>query len=114
MKRLLVFLLLLALPLQYAWAVAGAYCTHEQSFATSHFGHHPHQHQTQGDEDPTGSGLKIHTDCASCHVGTCAMVDEVTGLAAHAVMAAVPSSTTVIPSSAPPVEPERPKWPFAV
>ena len=60
MRRFAVFLLLVALPLQYSWAAVGAYCQHEGSAAQWHFGHHVHKHD-QGDQKPG-----MHADCAAC------------------------------------------------
>jgi len=73
MRRWLVVIMLLVLPLQFAWAAAAPYCAHEAAGATSkHPGHHQHVHQGSGEstteagDDAVGSGSG-HTDCASCH-----------------------------------------------
>jgi hypothetical protein len=42
MKRLLLILLLIALPFQVSWAAVGAYCQSEKTTASQHFGHHKH------------------------------------------------------------------------
>jgi cytochrome c5 len=77
MRRWLLVLLLLVLPLQFAWAAAAPYCAHEATPAASkHPGHHQHVHQGGSDvakagDDGNGIGTD-HTDCASCHAGAAA------------------------------------------
>ncbi len=69
--------MLLALPLQFAWAAAAPYCAHEAAaVASKHPGHHQHVHQGGSDvakagDDGAGIGTH-HTDCASCHAGAAA------------------------------------------
>ena len=79
MRRWLVVLMLLVLPLQFAWAAAAPYCAHEAASAASkHPGHHQHVHQ--GGSDATKAGYDggslgaNHTDCESCHGGAAAML----------------------------------------
>lgn len=68
MKRLILILLLALVPLQFAWAAAGAYCQHEQGSSSFHFGHHAHTHQTKNDSpDSKTKQVKAHPDCGSCH-----------------------------------------------
>lgn len=68
MKKLLVFLLVVILPFQFAWAGVGVYCQHETGQAAQHFGHHDHQHKSLGDQGKSESG-KINpsadNDCSS-------------------------------------------------
>lgn len=64
MKRLFLILLLVLMPLQAAWAVGAAYCSHDEK--TMHPGHHVHKHAPsagQGDDDP---GAHCD-DCDACH-----------------------------------------------
>lgn len=69
--------MLLALPLQFAWAAAAPYCAHEAAaHAVKHPGHHQHVHQDDGvpatgDGDDGGPAAN-HIDCASCHTGAAA------------------------------------------
>lgn len=71
-KKFLLILLLVILPFQFSWAVAGAYCQHEQGAASQHFGHHAHQHQGKADISNTkGDAGKFHSDCSSCHGAGC-------------------------------------------
>ncbi|MBF8178743.1 MAG: cobalt-zinc-cadmium resistance protein [Burkholderiaceae bacterium] len=60
-KKLLIILMLLALPLQFTWAAAAAYCQHENATAGAHFGHHKHQEDTELPGDNPQS-LKVHKD----------------------------------------------------
>lgn len=77
MRRLVFILLMVVLPVQWAWASAASVCAHEEQ--GSHFGHHDHAHQKAAhpgdspDGDPTGS-LSEHPDCGSCHGMTTAVV----------------------------------------
>ena len=72
MRRWLVVIMLLVLPLRFAWAAAAPYCAHEAAGATSkHPGHHQHVHQGGNETTETGDGAagsgSGHPDCASCH-----------------------------------------------
>lgn len=75
MRRWLVIVILLVLPLQFTWGAAAPYCAHEAaSAANAHPGHHQHLHQggsnaTKAGDDGADVGAK-HPDCASCHAGT--------------------------------------------
>lgn len=115
MKRLLILFMLLILPLQATWAVASAYCQHEQGTATQHFGHHAHQHQA-ADKDKSDGGLQasFHADCAFCHLGCVGVVTSSLD---------TPSIAAVSPAVSPEISflpaiflegPERPKWASAV
>ncbi|MBU0588332.1 MAG: DUF2946 family protein [Gammaproteobacteria bacterium] len=68
MRRLLLILFLLALPLQFTWGAAARYCSHETVDSVSHFGHHSHVHQTAVSDsaEPLASG--DDTDCGYCHL----------------------------------------------
>lgn len=67
MRRLLLAVLMLWLPLQGAWAAAAAYCRHEP--AAQHLGHHAHRH---GAGAPMAadiqSGALADVDCGVCHL----------------------------------------------
>lgn len=81
MRRWLTILLLLVLPVQFAWSAAAAYCQHEQIPARTHIGHHAHEHEAQGSDGSKASGqhlgdksttkaLKLlgDNDCGYCHL----------------------------------------------
>ncbi|HEU4776403.1 MAG TPA: cobalt-zinc-cadmium resistance protein [Telluria sp.] len=68
MKRLILIILLALVPLQFAWAAAGAYCLHEEGTSSLHFGHHAHTHQAKSDSSDSKTKVnKAHLDCSSCH-----------------------------------------------
>ncbi len=75
MRRFFVYLLLIVLPLQFSWAAASAYCSHESGSGAMHFGHHIHKH-TENDTAEIkvfGKAAKLsHADCATCHFGCAA------------------------------------------
>ena len=71
-KKLLLILLLLALPFQYSWAAAAAYCQHEKTHI-SHFGHHSHQHAAHAVKlaekaDEKSKLPALDNDCGYCHL----------------------------------------------
>ncbi|SPC20176.1 cation efflux protein, CzcI family [Cupriavidus taiwanensis] len=79
MQRLLLVLLALVLPLQFAWAGAAAYCGHEvAASAKAHFGHHEHRHQAgSGMQDPSADPAQdkaklnlADPDCGVCHIAS--------------------------------------------
>jgi hypothetical protein len=73
MLRWVIIFLLMFLPLQATWAVAGSYCQHETGQAAQHFGHHAHRHHEAKTADhghekksKPNSGAPDN-DCGSCH-----------------------------------------------
>lgn len=69
MKKLLLILLLAVLPLQYTWAAAAVYCTHENAQTTKHFGHHSHQHDAaDAKADSPDKKPGADNDCGTCHM----------------------------------------------
>jgi hypothetical protein len=72
MKRIFLIFLLMMLPLQFSWAIAGTYCAHEEA-AAPHFGHHVHKHdetrdgETRDDGEHGTTKLQADTDCDYCH-----------------------------------------------
>lgn len=81
MRRWLLTLLLVLLPLQSVWAEAAAYCRHERGAANGlsmlsaerHWGHHEHQHGSAApaaDADDASALLAgADVDCNVCHAG---------------------------------------------
>ncbi|WP_283441376.1 cation efflux protein, CzcI family [Noviherbaspirillum suwonense] len=72
MKKYLLILMLFALPFQYSWAAAAAYCQHETTH-TSHFGHHSHHHVAQAEKlaeksDEKSKLATLDDDCGYCHL----------------------------------------------
>nr|WP_316643070.1 cation efflux protein, CzcI family [uncultured Roseateles sp.] len=76
MRRCVLVLMLLVLPFQFSWAAAAAYCRHEGGVAVQHFGHHQHEHGSQGKADDGAKSLKnkastiVDDDCSICHLST--------------------------------------------
>lgn len=109
MKRLVLMLMMLMMPLQFTWAAVNAYCQHETSAAAQHFGHHDHKHAQSAEKDDSTPG-KVHSDCGYCHLAqTCAAVPAVS------MPAFVCDGMAVGPQSEIPLSyfsdgPERPKW----
>lgn len=77
MRRWLLLLMLVVLPMQFASAAAATYCRHEPGVA-KHFGHHEHRHDPSGDQkhslDSVGDDSQKSTglgdsDCEYCHLG---------------------------------------------
>lgn len=71
MRRWFALVLLCLFSLQTSWAVAAAYCQHEQAWGeAAHFGHHTHDH---GDEEALANDASSDTsinadhDCHACH-----------------------------------------------
>ena len=112
MKRLLLVLTMLMLPLQFTWAAVNVYCQHETGAAAQHFGHHEHKHQAEGADsaDAKALGGGIDGDCAACHASCAAAL---TGIAAVPLMATTFVDHPWYPgvlASPPTVQPERPNW----
>jgi len=113
MRRLLVLVFALLLPLQFAWGVAAAYCQHEVSTsqgAAAHFGHHEHVHHGEP-KKPAAGKLVIDSDCGACHgSGTAAPSVAISVTDALPVMEKASGSLTLGHPSAPGGPPERPQW----
>ena len=77
-RKLFFLVLLLILPVQFAWAAAAGYCRHETGEATKHFGHHEHQHCTAQDgvskDSKAPSSLGADSDCGVCHLSAAQLV----------------------------------------
>ena len=116
MRRLLLILFILALPLQFTWGAAARYCTHETGDSVSHVGHHSHVHKTAVAD--TGSAEPLANsddpDCGYCHLG-CAQP-----LASSAPSVMVTSESVYVPPESVPNSYrvpdwiERPNWSLAV
>lgn len=110
MHRWLSLILLVLLPLQMAWAVAGANCQHEPAVQAQHFGHHLHAHQAQDQDTEDAAPDAQHADCGSCLI-------SLLSLPSH------PPMTRALPVTSPQIDhlnprlrfrpntpPERPDW----
>ena len=112
MKRVLLILFVLLLPLESIWAAAGAFCGHEQDAgAQQHFGHHADQHQhAPAGADSTATSLAV-TDCGECHFGQCCFMLTSFNLKATATPVVYAVARMGSPPTHPNARPERPKWP---
>lgn len=110
MKKLLLLLLLVVLPLQATWTLAAGYCSHEGNLGSGHFGHHQHQaHADTSDDLPTGNSSAV--DHASCHASPAGMLFS--AILAPALTVTSDAHQTLHHLSPKFVyldEPERPKW----
>lgn len=112
MRRLLLIVLMLWLPLQSSWAAAAGLCRHEQGAAAQHFGHHEHRHHaapgTAGIDTQAGasSALMLDDDCALCHLGCAVSLPS----AAHLVLVATPAG--LAPAQAVPLHSHIPSVPL--
>lgn len=82
MKKLLLIVLLVLVPFQISWAMAGDYCQHENGPVAAHFGHHAHHHQSKADQPDSKNTAKLnkmHSDCGSCHTSLLALLLELDG-----------------------------------
>ncbi|WP_455288604.1 cation efflux protein, CzcI family [Cupriavidus necator] len=122
MQRVLLILLALVLPLQFAWAGAAAYCRHEvAASAKVHLGHHEHQHKadsgkagghTEGRAGDTDKLALGDPDCGVCHIASLpfARADAQDVQAMHRVEMA-PAVPPPRFSSHSARAPDRPQWP---
>lgn len=114
MKRLLLILLLIALPYQSSWAEVAVYCQHEEA-SSFHFGHHEHQHElAQTDSEHGDNSIELHADCSTCHGLAAAVPSPLPSepISAPSVQAYLGSTSQI--KSLLPVRPEKPKWGLAV
>ncbi len=114
MRRFVALVLLCLFSLQASWAVAAAYCEHESSPDAAHFGHHVHDHATDGPQqdlpDDSPGALAADLDCHACHACTACMTPGAPGvaLAPNGTSQSAHQDPTL---PAPPLEPlDRPDW----
>ncbi|THF66099.1 hypothetical protein E6C76_04360 [Pseudothauera nasutitermitis] len=108
MKRLLLILLAVLLPVQSALAALDAYCALEDPAPLAaacmdacHRG---------GDAGGEDGSARLHPDCHSCHLAQFAMVAAAPPLAPSARADAHAGEAPGFLASHPPARPERPKW----
>jgi len=122
MRRLLILLFAIVLPLQFTWASAAAYCDHgreqQREHATGdapgwHFGHHAHQHEGDGGGTKSKAAAKLpDADCAVCHfAGTNVMLPVTAQPASHLFVTLRYRMLPVDYGSIPARTPDRPQWP---
>jgi len=110
-KRLLLILMLLVLPLQSTWAVVATYCQHEKEVMTTHFGHHEHEHAEDDAAGTEQSSATTHPDCLNCHGAAAGMAIAPSAFAGslRLTKALLSRSARLLPAPIP-HRPERPKW----
>lgn len=108
MRRIVMLCLVLLLPVQWTWAAAAAYCTHETSSTAQHLGHHEHKHRADTSGKTSASKLVVDDDCTLCHLSGLQWVDM--GMAPLLAVDLAPPSieSGVVFSSHIPIGPERP------
>jgi hypothetical protein len=117
MRRWLLLLFAVLLPMQLAWGAASAYCQHESappgaSVPASHIGHHVHEHEGDREQAPAGK-LAVDTDCATCHATGTPAIEPGTlwgALTLQPIGAGGLSPASAF-SSALARAPDRPQWP---
>ena len=113
-RRYFAVLLLLLVPLQLGWSVAGAYLNHQAAgeMLADHSGHHSHPQQMDGassQPDPVTQDSSIAA-CDACHAVCCFMLPDVMQVPAIVVASSGNIGDRVhfrLPFLA---RPERPQW----
>jgi hypothetical protein len=116
MRRQFIIALLALLPLQFSWAAVAAYCGHESTALTQHFGHHEHEHAgpastfEPADAADRDGVVAIDFDCGHCHASCCSLPAAAVStaklaLASHPAAPATGAVRTVAQSP-----PDRPQW----
>ncbi|TAK85306.1 MAG: hypothetical protein EPO01_13610 [Aquabacterium sp.] len=120
MRRWLVTLLVLLLPIQFTWVVAAPYCKHETAVRVAHFGHHSHEHKdTFGTESSKaaktdgGSQDAVDYDCELCHLTTANLEPGPTPTVAHGIGSTAHYAWEHPWSSRDPDRLDRPNWRLA-
>jgi hypothetical protein len=78
MKRALLILLMLLLPLQFSFAAASAYCADESVKTAEHFGHHEHGDEkviAEADVEKSAGDSDCHFCHSACANSPIAMAD---------------------------------------
>jgi len=85
-RRFFASILLLLLPLQFAFAAAAPYCALEKVTVASHFGHHEHSNAPAPQPVDDRSDQGTLDECGVCHLG-CGQIH--TTVASHSALPAV-------------------------
>jgi hypothetical protein len=119
MRRWLVLLLLVLLPLQFSWAAVASYCVHENGAAADHLGHHDHVSDHQGvgvadtaatDEVDSSSTSASGADRGHCDGYSVGVLDLPTSFQPLSVTSAPPSLHDTPSAEHVPAQPQRPQW----
>ncbi len=111
MKRLLLLLLNLLLPLQFSWAALSPYCGDEHALVPTHAvheGHGDHHHAQAVADEPDNADLT--PECGHCHGHLTPLPQTVTqALRMRQSTTWLEASTAATPARTGP-RPERPQW----
>ena len=111
MPRVFALFLAFTLLFQTSWAVAATYCAHEASpKAALHFGHHAHVHKAADGKDTSGGKIAADADCVFCHAAQPALASAPFTCVSPDIPKAANFDQPCMSTSAPPREPERPRW----
>ncbi len=113
MRRLLMILMLMLMPLQLSWAAVASYCQHETGVAASHIGHHEHEHQANAvepDPDNAKSLGTLDADCGFCHACGATIVSSIRDVSQISVVSRFATRHHDRAGSAFLSRPERPNW----
>ena len=112
MRRLVLLLVVLILPLQLAWGAAAGYCQHEAGPDSQHFGHHEHVHKADPGKASGTADWGQDNDCGTCHAaGATALTSSAAPLHLSVVFSRAPILEAFRrPPAPPPHAPERPQW----
>jgi hypothetical protein len=119
MRRCIVVLLLVLLPLQFSWAAVAGYCELASNSVAGHPGDHDHAahaHDAKaGDsgaqaasEDGTSAAPDL--DCGHCHGHCAAVLDVLDGLQTAVPRGAAPTLGELHHAEHTPAQPDRPQW----
>ena len=110
MRRWLMILILLCMPLQFSLAAVSAYCEHENGSTAQHAGHHHEADADHGDSSDSKAG-HIAADSGECQAGvTTAIFGSVHSLAVSAPSDVYIGYRVRVLSPPPLPLPERPNW----
>ncbi|MCC6245308.1 MAG: hypothetical protein IT353_20870 [Gemmatimonadaceae bacterium] len=109
MKKIIVALMLLLLPLQFVWAGAALACQHEPDPSAVHLGHHSIP-KSSTDESGGSNGPAAGNDCPVCHLASVQppLTDAVDLLPVDGLTRC--TRQLAFPTSPFPDAPERPNW----
>jgi len=108
LRCIVLITMLLILPLQMSWAMAGAYCGHELGADAQHFGHHDHEHH---DALPDFSPAAGDNDCGYHQQASPQWLPSINLMSVFfpADQHVLSRTLSQVPDS-PQARPERPNW----
>lgn len=123
-KKILIILMLFVMPLQATWAMAAAYCQHEEDVTPVHFGHHEHEydhdhedeheHVQNSDEAKQNTSGLVQIDVHDCHGHTAGLLLAAFEIPLESFTEGPPIFDTSLNAPGVVALPERPQWLLAV